>query len=107
MISFRRGVNSPAILNDERPKAEVTGKLFPQRNSVVGDSKSLLEFSREFGDLGEDFWRLFAQSIEHAIAHFGAEAYQFQRRDNQGELIVNFMAHVREFAIQFSNLFWT
>ena len=69
------------------------------------DSQGLFEFLGEFDNFRGDFGRLLRDRVDHFLSQFRFEADQLNGRHHEGQLIVDFMAHVREFLIQLFDLF--
>jgi len=73
-------------------------------DSLLGNPKHPLELRRKLAQFRRDLGRLLRHRVKHFIPHFRAVADQFQGRHRQRQLIIDFMAHVRELFIQLPDL---
>src|SRR6266705_278349 len=75
------------------------------QGSGTGGANCPLEMGGEFGEGLGDFGRLLDQGSQHPLGHLRFVADQFDRGHNQGQMVVDVVAHVGEAAIEFGELF--
>ena len=75
------------------------------RGLMAGDAQGTLELRGEFAQGFGDARRLFHEGCQHAVGGIRFVTDEFHRSDDEGELVIDVVAHGRKLAVQLGDLF--
>jgi len=77
----------------------------PRPILITLDAEGLFEFGGKLHERGGDLRGLFNERAGHAFGHLRLGADKFRGRQDQGQLVVDIVAHVGKLLVQLANLF--
>lgn len=73
---------------------------------LADDSEGLFKSRGELCHVTGNFRRLIAHRGQHSFDHFRLGPKDLDGEDNEGEMIIDVVAHLRKLLVQRFNLFW-